>query len=129
MVDMVAFRDADPTAREAAATIATLKRAPQRGRDRPSPGADLDEPAVGILSHHDTARIARDALRRFRGNARPVFEDGLARVVGVGEDPSVDVNDHLVPLARCAGVDPVMERRLSEKRQGIGLLLRERWRF
>ena len=35
----------------------------------------------------------------------------------------------LIALARGAGVDPVVERRLSDQHRGVGLLLRERSRF
>ena len=75
------------------------------------------------------ARVARHALRRFRGNARAAFHDGLARRIGVGQDIGIDVDDDLVALARSAGVDPVVERGLGDQRQRISLLLSERSAF
>jgi hypothetical protein len=127
MVDVMAFRHADATAWETAAGIAPLKRPPQRRRNRPASRADLDEPTLG--PHHDPARVAREALRRFRGHARAVLEDRLAAMLGVGQDCRVDVDDDLVPLARGAGIDPVVKRGLGQEGQGVGLLLRERGRL
>ena len=41
------------------------------------------------MTHHHAARVARNALRRFRGNARPILEDRLTRRVGIGQDRGV----------------------------------------
>src|SRR2546430_7988460 len=37
------------------------------------------DPAICVVAHHDPARIAREALRRFRRNIRAALEHGLAR--------------------------------------------------
>jgi hypothetical protein len=50
-------------------------------------------------------------------------------MLGVGQDCRVDVDDDLVPLARGAGIDPVVKRGLGQEGQGVGLLLRERGRL
>jgi type I restriction enzyme M protein len=47
------------------------------------------------------------------------FEDGLAGLLRVGQHRGVDMNHHLVPLARGAGFDPVVERRLREQGQRV----------
>ena len=39
------------------------------------------------------------------------------------------MDDHLIALARRAGVDPMMERGLRDQHQGVRLLLSERARF
>jgi hypothetical protein len=79
--------------------------------------------------HHHPARVARQPLRRFRGNARAVFEDRLTRRINIGQYRRVDVDDHLITLARRAGVEIVMQGRLREQGQCIGLLLRHHRRF
>jgi hypothetical protein len=76
-----------------------------------------------IVPHHHPAGVARQALRRFRGNARAVLEDGLARLIRVRQYRGVDVNHHLVPLSRRAGIEPVVEGRLREQGQRVRLLL------
>jgi hypothetical protein len=106
--------DADSAAREATAAVSAVERSSDCRGDRPGPGADLDQPAVGILAHHHAARIAGETLGRLRGNAGAVFEDGLARVIGVCEDLGIDVDHHLVPLAGGTGIDLVMQRGLGE---------------
>jgi hypothetical protein len=53
---------ANSAARDAAAAIPELHRAAQCRRDRPGARAHLDDVPVGIVSHHDTARIACQAL-------------------------------------------------------------------
>ena len=78
------------------------------------------------MPHHYAARVARDALGRFRGNARTVFEDGLAGLIGVRQHARVHVDHDLVALARRAGIDAVVQRRLRHQRQRVGLLLRHR---
>jgi hypothetical protein len=52
-------------------------------------------------------------LRRFRGNARAAFEDGLAGLIGIRQHLSVDVDDDLIALARGARVEPVVQCRLG----------------
>jgi hypothetical protein len=59
----------------------------------------------------------------FCGNARAVLEDGLARLIRIGERRGIDVDHHLIALARGAGIEFVMEGRLREKGQRIRLLL------
>jgi hypothetical protein len=78
------------------------------------------------MSHHHPACIARQALRRFRGNARPVLEHGLAWLIRVGQHLGIDVDHHLVPLSRGAGIEPVVQSRLREQGQGIRPLLGRR---
>jgi len=106
-----------------------LKSAPQRRRNGPRPGADLGDPAVWVVSHHHAARVTCKALRRFCRNARSALEHGLARPIGIREHLHVDVDHHLIALARRTGIDSVMERCLREQRQGVGLLLLHRRRF
>jgi hypothetical protein len=53
--------------------------------NRAGPGRDLHDTAVPAVLHHDPARVARQALGRFRGNAHAVLQDGLARRVGIRE--------------------------------------------
>jgi len=45
-----------------------LKRAPQRRRNGPRPGADLGDPAVTVVAHHDPARVHLVALARVPGS-------------------------------------------------------------
>ena len=79
--------------------------------------------------HHHATRVARQTLRRFRGNARAVFEDRLTRRIRIRQYRRVDMDHHLIALARRAGVETVMQGRLREQGQRIGLLLRHRGRF
>ena len=55
---------------------------------------------------------------------RAVLEDGLARQIRIRQHRIVDVDDHLVSLARGSRIDAVVERRLGEQTQRVGLLLR-----
>ena len=74
---------ADPhvAAREAAAPVPMVQRPPQRRRDRPRSGPDFHHPPVRIVPHHHPARVARQPLRRSRGNVRAVFEHRLPRLL------------------------------------------------
>ena len=67
----------EPAAGKAAALVPMVERPPKRRRDGPGAGADLDDLAIRGVPHHHAARVAREALGRFRGNARTVLEDGL----------------------------------------------------
>ena len=116
-------------AREAAAAVPMMERAPQRRRNRAGPGPDLHDAAVGVVAHDHPARVARQAARRFRGNARrPPRTDWPGRS-GVGQHGGIDVDHDLVALARGARVEAVVEGRLGEQRQGVRLLLRDGRRF
>ena len=129
MAEMMPLAEADAAAREATALVPVVERAPQRWRNRPGPGSDLDGAPVLVVPHHDPARVARQALRRFCRNARPVLEDGLAGLIGVGEHRGINMNHDLVPLSRGARIEPVVEGRLREQGQRIGLLLGQGGRF
>jgi hypothetical protein len=113
----MALAEPDSAAREAAPAVSMMERSPQRRRNRACPSADLQQAPVCVVAHHHTAGVARQALRRSRGNARAILEDR-----------GIDVDHHLVALARGAGVDAVVEGRLREQRQRIGLLLDHRRR-
>jgi len=52
-----------------------------------------------------------------------IREDGLAGLIGIGERRGVDVDDHLVSLCWRARVDAVVEGRLRDEGERIGLLL------
>jgi len=78
------------------------------------------------VAHDDPAGVTGQALRRFRGNADAVVEDRLAWVIGVCQHRGIDVDHHLVARPGGARVEAVMERRLGEQRQGVGLLLLHR---
>jgi len=80
------------------------------------------------VAHHHPARVARQALGRFRGNARAVLEHGLPRLIRIGQHRGIDVDHHLVALTRGAGIE-VVQGRLREQSQGIGLPLGQRGRF
>ena len=114
VTDVMALAEANPAAREATAAVAMVERAPYRRWNRARTRADFDSAAVPAVLHHHQARVARDAPRRFRGNARAVFEEGLAGLIGIGKDRRIDVDDNLVALARGAGIEAVVERRLGE---------------
>ena len=86
-----------------------VERSPYRGRNRASPGRDFHHTPIPAVLHHHSARVARQALRRFRGNAHAVLEHGLAGRVGVRQDGRVDVDHHLIALSRSAGIEAVME--------------------
>ena len=122
----MALPEPHAAAGEATAPVPVLERPPQRRRDRARPDADLQQPPVLVVAHHHAARVAGQALRRFRGNAAPVLEDRLARMLGVGQHRGVDVDHDLVALAGSPGIEPVVQRGLGQQGQGVGLLLRHR---
>ena len=81
------------------------------------------------MLHHHSTRIASQALRRFCRNARAIFDDGLAGLIGVLQDRGVDMDHHLVVLGRRARIDAVVKRGLGQQLQRVGLLLRHRRRL
>ena len=114
VADVMTLPDPHPATGEATAAVPMLERAPQRRRNGPGPRPDLDESALGIVTHHDARRVAGEALGRFRGNAYAVFEDRLARLIGIRDDIGIDMDHHLVAPAGGAGIDPVMQRGFGE---------------
>ena len=105
-----------------------VERSPQGGGNRPGPGPDLHQAPVVVLAHHHPARVARQALGRFRGNARAAIEHGLPRLIRIGQHLGINVDHHLVALARGTGIE-VVQGRLRKQGQGIRLLLGQRGRF
>ena len=76
------------------------------------------------MAHHHPTGIARQAPRRFRGNVLASVEHGLAGLIRVGQGGGVDVDHHMVAFARGARIDPVVQGRLGEEAERVGLLLR-----
>jgi hypothetical protein len=74
--------------------------------------ADVQQAPVPIVPHHHPAGVARQAPARSSWNARAVLEDGLARLIWVRKGLRIDVDHHLVALARGAGIDAVVKGRL-----------------
>jgi hypothetical protein len=77
-----------------------VERSPQGGRNRPGPGTNLHYAPTVVLAHHHPARVARQALGRFRGNARTAIEYGLPWLIRIGQHLGIDVDHHLIALAR-----------------------------
>jgi len=99
-----------------------VKRSPQGRGNRPRPSTNLQQAFIVVVAHHHPAGVARQAPGRFRGNARAVLEHGLARLIRIGQHLGIDVNYHLVALARGTGIE-VVKGRLREQGQCIGLML------
>jgi hypothetical protein len=70
--------------------IPVLKRATQCRRNRPGASADFDHAPVRVVPHDDPARVARQALRRSRGNAHAVLEGRLSDLIRIREDRGVE---------------------------------------
>ena len=68
-----------------------LKRAPESRRDRARPGADFHHSPVLVVPHHHPARVARQPLRRFRGNVRAALQHRLSGLGPVRQDRGVHV--------------------------------------
>ncbi len=81
--------------REAAAPVPLLERAPEGGRNGPGPRPDLHDAPSVVVPHHHPARIAGQTPRRFRGNVRAVLEDGLPRLIRIGQRRCIDMDHHL----------------------------------
>ena len=65
--EMMPLAEADPAAGEAAPPVPRVERPPQGGGNGPGPGPDLQQAPVIVVAHHHPARVARQALGRFRG--------------------------------------------------------------
>ncbi len=128
VTEMMPLAEPDATAGEAATPVPMMERSSQGRGNRPRPGPDLHQAPVVVVTHHHPARVTRQALGRFRGNARAAIEHGLARLIRIGQHLGIDVDHHLIALARGAGIE-VVKGRLREQGQGIGLLLGQRGRF
>ena len=74
MMEVMALPERHSAAREAADLVTMLERAAQGRWNRARPGPDLHGAPLLVVPHHHPARVARQPLRRFRGNARPVLE-------------------------------------------------------
>ena len=75
------------------------------------------------MPHHYPARITRQAPRRFRGNVAGLVQHGLAGLRWVRQHRGVNVDHHLVPLARDAGIEPLVQGRLGEQGERVRVLL------
>jgi hypothetical protein len=65
VTDMMALAERQAAAREPAAAVAMVKRAPQRRGNGPRPGPDFHDTAVRFVPHHDPARVTRQSPGRF----------------------------------------------------------------
>jgi len=74
VLDVVSLTERSATAGKATAFVPMVKRPPKRRRDRPRPGADLDDPPLSVVPYHHAAGVAGQTLGRSRRNARAAFE-------------------------------------------------------
>jgi hypothetical protein len=129
VADVVGLAEPTVAAREAAAAV-SIEESPSQGRrDRTRFGAQLEDSPIFIVLHHYSTRVTSQALGRFRGNARAIFDGRLAGLIGILEHGTVDMDDHLVVLGRSARIDAVVKRGFGQQLQSVGLLLRHRRRF
>lgn len=112
-MEMMALAEADTAPGEATTPVPMVERSSQSGGNRPRPGTDLYQAPAVVVAHHHPARVARQALGRFRGNACAAVEHGLARLIRIGQHLSIGVDHYLVALARGAGIE-VVQGRLRE---------------
>jgi hypothetical protein len=76
------------------------------------------------VSHDHAACVAGKALRRFRRDAGAV-DNRLTERIRIGQYRRVDVNDDLISLSGRAGIQTLVERRLRDQCERVGLLLAE----
>ena len=115
---VVGVREAEPAARESASAVPGLEGAPDCGRNRPCPAADVAHRVVGsfAVAHRvvgtftvlhfttrsfrnpDHTRVARKPPGRFRGNACPVFQLRTLRLALVLQRGGIYVEHHLIAL-------------------------------
>jgi len=107
VAEMMPLAEPNAAAGEAATPVPIVERSTQGRGNRPGPGTDLQQAPIVVVAHHHPTRVARQALGRFRRNARAVLEQGLARLIRIGQHLGVDVDHHLVALARGAGIEVV----------------------
>jgi hypothetical protein len=119
VADVVSLGDPNVAAGEAAGAIAMQQRAPERGRNRASADAHLHDPPLRVVLHDHPARVAGQPLRRPRGDVGAILEHGLAGSGWIHQGLGVDVDHHLVALARRTGVQLVVQRRLGQQGQGV----------
>ena len=120
--------DADAAAREAAAAVPVLERTPKSRWNGPGPCADRHDMPSLPVAHHCAARVTGESSRRFRGNVRAVLQHRLSWLCRVGQYLRVDMDHHLIPLARGTRIEGMMQRRLRDQDQRICLLLGDRRR-
>ena len=148
MTNVMPLREPQPTAREAAAPVPSVERAPQRRRNRPGKRPDLERAPIRVMPQHHSARVARQPPR----DGAPIWdEDRLyalfpnlaampdrpgGRMSG-GEQQMLTVartlmgNPHLVLLDEPSeGVAPLIVEEMARmiaalKREGVAILLSE----
>jgi hypothetical protein len=83
VADVVGLAKAAVAARKAATAVPVEQRSPQRRRNRPRLGSDVDDVPVLIVFDHHSTRVTRQALGRFCRNASAIFNDRLAGLIGI----------------------------------------------
>ena len=78
--------------------VPLLQGPPQRRRDRPRPRPHLRHATVSIMAHDYPAGVARESLRRFRGNVRAFLQHRLPRR-RFSQHFRINVDHDLVALA------------------------------
>ena len=81
------------------------------------------------MPHQHATRVARQPAGRFRGNVVAVLQHRLSGLIRVREGGGIDVDDHLIPLARGPGIEVVVKGRLGNHAERVGLLLAEAGRI
>src|SRR5438034_5987494 len=74
-------------------------------------------------------RPPRSTLFPYTTLFRSAGGGGIRQRVRLSQDRRIDVDDDLIPLARCSRIDPVVQGGLGEQGQRVGRLLAERGRL
>ena len=115
VADVMRLAEAPVAAREATSAVAMEKRASQRRRDRARLGADVEDAPVGIVLHHDSTRVAAEALGRFGGNARTRLRRPTGRAA---PDRSVPRRRRARPPGSARPASPDRSRGAARSRRG-----------
>jgi hypothetical protein len=112
-------------ARETAALVPGRERPPHRRRHRAALPADGERIPLPVLHDRDDPRIAREAPRRFRGNAHAVLELATAFRGRIHQDRGIHVHDDLVRVRRATAWQTGCQRAVGEEHERIRATLRE----
>jgi hypothetical protein len=93
--DVVGIDPGVRAAGEAAALVAELKRAAERGRDRPASTAEIERVAAEVLDDRHHGRVAGKAVDGCSRQRRAVLEGSRFRGSEVAEGVGLDVEDDL----------------------------------
>ena len=120
VADVMCIAVASAAAGEAAPAVSCRQRPAEGRRYGAGLSPDIEHLTRSAVPHHDGRGVAGDPPRSLRGNVRAILQHRLTDRLVALQDPVVDMDDDLIPIAGGPTVEVCRQGRFGYEPEGVG---------